>query len=87
MKLLWRGLNRTVESKDGQPDPVFARALETYDSISTDKAQTVLRYWNWSPTASLNPEVLKYIQNGVIPREEDFGAATITAALIFPHRE
>jgi len=54
--------------------------------ISTDKAQTVLRYWNWSLTASLSPEVLRYIKNGVIPREEEFGAAAITAALVFSHR-
>jgi len=64
----------------------LARVMETYDVISTDKAQTVLRYWNWSLTASLNADVLRYIKNGVIPREEEFGAAAITAALVFSHR-
>lgn len=86
MRALWKGLGRQTETPDGQIDPVFARVVETYDTVSTDKAQTVLRYWNWSLTASLSPEVLKYIQNGVIPREEDFGAAAITAALVFSHR-
>ncbi len=86
MQTLWKGLGRQTETPEGQTDPAFARVLETYDTISTDKAQTVLRYWNWSLTASLSPEVLKYIQNGVIPREEDFGAAAITAALVFSHR-
>lgn len=86
MRALWKGLGRKTETPEGQTDPAFARVLETYDTISTDKAQTVLRYWNWSLTASLSPEVLKYIQNGVIPREEDFGAAAITAALVFSHR-
>ena len=51
--------------------------------ISTDKAQTVLRYWNWSLTASLNADVLRHIKNGVIPREEEYGAAAISAALVF----
>ena len=66
--------------------PDLKRVMETYDTISTDKAQTVLRYWNWSLTSSLNAEVLRYIKNGVIPREEEFGAAAITAALVFSHK-
>lgn len=83
---LWTGVGRATETPEGEVDPAFARVMETYDTISTDKAQTVLRYWNWSLTASLSPEVLRHIKNGVIPREEDFGAAAITAALVFSHR-
>ncbi len=83
---LWRGLKRPMHEADGSMHPSYARVMETYDVISTDKAQTVLRYWNWSLTASLNADVLRYIKNGVIPREEEFGAAAITAALVFSHR-
>ena len=83
---LWRALKRPVVDIDGSMHPSLERVMETYDVISTDKAQTVLRYWNWSLTASLSPEVLRYIKNGVIPREEEFGAAAITAALVFSHR-
>jgi len=83
---LWRALKRPVVDLDGSMHPSLERVMETYDVISTDKAQTVLRYWNWSLTASLSPEVLRYIKNGVIPREEEFGAAAITAALVFSHR-
>ena len=82
---LWRALKRPVHDVDGSVHPSLARVLETYNMISTDKAQTVLRYWNWSLTASLSPDVLRYIKNGVIPREEEFGAAAITAALVFSH--
>ena len=82
----WRALKRPVHDVDGNIHPDLARVYETYDVISTDKAQTVLRYWNWSLTASLNADVLGYIKNGVIPREEEFGAAAITAALVFSHR-
>lgn len=85
LEMLWRGLGRQTETADGKIDPDYNRVMETYDTISTDKAQTVLRYWNWSLTASLSPEVLEYIKKGVIPREEDFGAAAITAALVFSH--
>jgi uncharacterized protein (DUF2336 family) len=86
LEMLWLGLGRRTQTADGAIDPDYSRVVETYDTISTDKAQTVLRYWNWSLTASLSPEVLEYIQKGVIPREEDFGAAAITAALVFSHR-
>lgn len=83
---LWRALKRPLHEMDGSTHPSLQRVMETYDRISTDKAQTVLRYWNWSLTASLNADVLRYIKNGVIPREEEFGAAAITAALVFSHR-
>ena len=83
---LWRALKRPLHEADGTMHPSLARVMETYDVISTDKAQTVLRYWNWSLTSALNADVLRYIKNGVIPREEEFGAAAITAALVFSHR-
>ncbi|MEL6687862.1 MAG: DUF2336 domain-containing protein [Pseudomonadota bacterium] len=87
LEMIWRGLGRPFETEEGQVDPHYNRTLETYDTISTDKAQTVLRYWNWSLTSSLSPEVLEHIRNGVIPREEEYGAAAITAALVFSHRQ
>lgn len=84
---LWRALKRPVHDVDGQIHPDLARVIQAYDVISTDKAQTVLRYWNWSLTASLNADVLRHIKDGVIPREEEYGAAAITAALVFGHRQ
>jgi len=86
---LWRALGRPAYANDGSGDalhPDLARVVAAYDAISTDKAQTILRYWNWSLTAALNAEVLRYIKNGVIPREEDHGAAAITASLVFTHK-
>jgi len=84
---LWRALKRPQQGLDGEMHPSLARVIQTYDVISTDKAQTVLRYWNWSLTASLNADVLRHIKDGVIPREEEYGAAAITAALVFGHRQ
>lgn len=80
---LWKAIKRPVLDDTGAADPNLARIIAVYDEISTDKAQTVLRYWNWSLTSSLNADVMRYIQAGVIPREENFGAAAITAALVF----
>lgn len=87
LEKLWRALYRPVLTEDGETHPELKRVIEAYDTISTDKAQTVLRYWNWSLTSSLSKEVLRYIKDGVIPREEEHGAAAITAALVFGHRK
>ena len=84
---IWRALKRPVHDVNGEIHPELARVYQTYDVISTDKAQTVLRYWNWSLTSSLNADVLRHIKDGVIPREEEYGAAAITAALVFGHRQ
>lgn len=84
---IWRALKRPVHDINGEIHPELARVYQTYDVISTDKAQTVLRYWNWSLTSSLNADVLRHIKDGVIPREEEYGAAAITAALVFGHRQ
>ena len=80
---IWRALKRPTINEDGSEHADLARVIAVYNEISTDKAQTVLRYWNWSLTSALNAEVLRYIKDGVIPREEDFGAAAISAALVF----
>ena len=66
---IWRALKRPTHDANGEVHPDLARVIQAYDVISTDKAQTVLRYWNWSLTSSLNADVLRYIKNGVIPRE------------------
>ncbi len=83
---IWKALKRPMVDESGNTDPQLARVISTYDEISTDKAQTVLRYWNWSLTSSLNADVLRHIKDGVIPREEDYGAAAITAALVFGYK-
>lgn len=84
---LWRALRRPETQHDGSPNPYLEEAVRVYDAISTDNAQTVLRYWNWSLTSSLTPEVLLYIKRGVVPGEEEFGAAAVTAALVFGNRK
>lgn len=83
---LWKALKRPTQTADGAEDPSFSNSLAVYDSLSTDKAQTVLRYWNWSLTSSLNEDVVRHIKSGVIPKEEDYGAAAISAALVFGKR-
>ena len=48
--MLWRALRRP----SGDPatlDNALGRTVFVYDTLATVKAQTVLRYWNWSFTA------------------------------------
>lgn len=87
LRKMWKAIGKSETLEDGSPNPELENVIAVYDAISTDNAQTVLRYWNWSLTSSLTPEVLQYIKKGVIPREEDFGAAAITAALVFGNRK
>lgn len=86
IRKFWVALRREPGPIDA-PSEELARVITVYDSISTDKAQTVLRYWNWSLTSSLNVDVLEHIKNGVIPNQDEFGAAAVSAALVFGRRK
>lgn len=46
-RLLWRALRRVEDEAD------FVRVSEVYETIAVAKAQTVLRYWNWSLVSAL----------------------------------
>lgn len=47
---LWRALKRPVGDPDVTDNPM-GRCVFVFDTLATAKAQTVLRYWNWSFTA------------------------------------
>ncbi|MGE0596624.1 MAG: DUF2336 domain-containing protein [Hyphomonadaceae bacterium] len=47
---LWRALRRPMGDPDATDNPL-GRTLYVFDTLATAKAQTVLRYWNWSFTA------------------------------------
>jgi len=47
---LWRALRRPGGDPDSTDNPL-GRATYVFDTLATAKAQTVLRYWNWSFTA------------------------------------
>ncbi len=55
--LLWRAMQRPVHDED--PHSHWARTSYAYETLSTQKAQTVLRYWNWSLTQSASPGLLQ----------------------------
>jgi uncharacterized protein (DUF2336 family) len=47
---LWRALRRPAGDPDSR-DNALGRTAYVFDTLATAKAQTVLRYWNWSFTA------------------------------------
>ena len=47
---LWRALRRPFGDPD-TPDNPLGRTVFAFETLATAKAQTVLRYWNWSFTA------------------------------------
>jgi len=50
MLAFWRALRRPAGDPDATNNPL-GRAVYVFDTLATAKAQTVLRYWNWSFTA------------------------------------
>jgi uncharacterized protein (DUF2336 family) len=63
LRALWKGLRRPLEV-DGQPVDAWARTLYIYDTLSTNKAQTVLRYWNWALTSAMSPTLAAKLEEG-----------------------
>jgi uncharacterized protein (DUF2336 family) len=45
---LWRSVRRPEFSAEGRVHPDWERVQITYEMLAVDRAQTVLRYWNWS---------------------------------------
>jgi uncharacterized protein (DUF2336 family) len=58
LRSLWRAMRRP------EGGPAFEQAMLIYDLIAIDRAQTVLRYWNWSLSSALSPALLKAIREG-----------------------
>lgn len=78
MALLWRALRRPAE----EGDEAWANAIETYDSLSNEKSQTVLRYWNWSLTSAFSPALADAYETEADDIDA-YSAAQKSARLVF----
>ncbi len=81
IRAIWRGLRRAETDESGAIAPGLARALNTFDIIAVDKAQTVLRYWNWSLSSALTPVLLRAIREGDEGGIDQFSVPQRTAML------
>jgi len=64
VRALWRGLRRPETDASGAVDAGLERVLTAFDTIAVDRAQTMLRYWNWSLSSAMTPALLKAIREG-----------------------
>ena len=81
IRQLWRGLRRQEFDRSGAMDQALERVLTVYDAIAVDRAQTVLRYWNWSLTSALTPALLKAIREGDEGAVDEYSAPQRAAML------
>jgi len=63
LRSLWRALRRPEKTEDGQDAPQLRRVTEIFDMVAVDRAQTVLRYWNWSLSSAMTPALMKAIRD------------------------
>ncbi|MEO0816992.1 MAG: DUF2336 domain-containing protein [Pseudomonadota bacterium] len=82
LKLLWNALKRRSKAEDGEMDPRFQRVVHCYQLLTVAKAQTVLRYWNWSLSSAYSPRS-GVVDDEDVPEEGGFSAARKTADLLF----
>ena len=78
---LWRSMRRSEQAADGSPDPAWERVQITYDMLAVDRAQTVLRYWNWSLSSALTPALLRAIRDGEEEGLDDYSPPERAAML------
>ncbi len=85
LRALWRGLRRPEIGADGNPDPQFAYVQTIYDMIAVDRAQTVLKYWNWSLSSSMTPALIRAIRDGEDFDADEYSVAQKSAVLALRH--
>ncbi len=64
LRALWRALRRPMKDEEGRVHPDLANVLTAYDMLAVDRAQTVLRYWNWSLSSALTHVMLRALSRG-----------------------
>ena len=81
----WRALRYPLTGQDGEPHMLFVSLQETYDLLTVAKAQTTLRYWNWSLSSAFAAAGNQ--QSGLIGEEANdetmFSTSRRTASLVF----
>ena len=85
LPVFWVALRRPLEIEEGEIHAQFAMVAETYEMLTVAKAQTTLRYWNWSLSAAFSSQALRDAQEGGEPANEEaaFSTSQRTARLVF----
>lgn len=85
LRNFWLALKRPLQGPDGDVDQMYAYLEETYDLLTVAKAQTTLRYWNWSLSSAFSPRKAadSGIESDEANDESTFSTARRTASLVF----
>lgn len=83
LRMLWKATGRSVTNDQGMVDPSLAKIIELFNSLAVDKAQTVLRYWNWSLSSALSPALLDAIRTGASAGELSLSLPERSAMMVF----
>ena len=81
LQILWRAMRRPELTADGEVHPDWERVQITYEMLAVDRAQTVLRYWNWSLSSALTPALLRAIREGEEEMIDEYSAPERAAML------
>jgi uncharacterized protein (DUF2336 family) len=82
LRSLWRAMRRPEVTEDGEVDPALARVIAIFDMIAVDRAQTVLRYWNWALSSAMTPALMQAIRDEEHAKD-DFSVPQRAAMLAF----
>ena len=78
---LWRSMKRPEVTASGEVSPAWERVQVTYNMLAVDRAQTVLRYWNWSLSSALTPALLRAIRDGDEEMQNEYSPSERAAML------
>ena len=85
LALLWVSLGRELKAENDEISPRFAHVAQIYDMLSVARAQTTLRYWNWSLSSTYSPA--RVAVSGVDEQEANdesaYSTSVRTARLVF----
>jgi uncharacterized protein (DUF2336 family) len=81
VRALWRALKRPEADSQGQMLPALERTLTVYDMMAVDRAQTVLRYWNWALSSAMTPTLVRAIRAGDDEAVDEFSPPQRAAML------
>jgi uncharacterized protein (DUF2336 family) len=82
IRALWKAMRRPDIDEAGVIAPALERVLILYDMVAVDRAQTVLRYWNWSLSSALTPALLKAIREGGEGGTDEYSTPQRAAMLV-----
>jgi uncharacterized protein (DUF2336 family) len=83
LRQLWRALGRPETTEDGEIAPQLLHVVSIFDMVAVDRAQTVLRYWNWSLSSAMTPALIKAIREEDAAALDEFSVPQRSAMLAF----